>query len=89
MILESYLSKEQNLLSQEEYHEIKYNINELFERISFSNEAIETIIELLHFDKKNAFGRVQFVLLENIGQATINQVVDKTLIYKAFNDYLC
>lgn len=89
MILESYLSKEQNLLSQEEYHEIKYNINELFERISFSNEAIETIIELLHFDKKNAFGRVQFVLLENIGQATINQVVDKALIYKAFDDYQC
>lgn len=87
MILESYLSKEQNGLSQEEYQEIKYIINETFERISFSNEAIESIIEFLQFDKKNAFGEIQFVLLEKIGQATINQKIDKSLIYKAFEDY--
>ena len=87
MILESYLSKEQNGLTQEEYHEIKYIINETFERISFSNEAIETIVEFLQFDKKNAFGEIQFVLLEKIGQATINQKIDKSLIYKAFEDY--
>ncbi|MBP6074079.1 MAG: 3-dehydroquinate synthase [Flavobacterium sp.] len=87
MILESYLSKEQNGLSQEEYQEIKYIINETFERISFSNEAIETIIEFLQFDKKNAFGEIQFVLLEKIGHATINQKIDKSLIYKAFEDY--
>jgi 3-dehydroquinate synthase len=87
MILESYLSKEQNGLTQEEYQEIKYIINETFERISFSNEAIETIIEFLQFDKKNAFGEIQFVLLEKIGHATINQKIDKSLIYKAFEDY--
>ena len=87
MILESYLSKEQNGLSQEEYQEIKYIINETFERISFSNKAIETIIEFLQFDKKNAFGEIQFVLLEKIGHATINQNIDKSLIYKAFEDY--
>jgi len=87
MILESYLSKEQSGLSQEEYQEIKYIINETFERISFSNEAIETIVEFLQFDKKNAFGEIQFVLLEKIGHATINQKIDKSLIYKAFEDY--
>lgn len=87
MILESYLSKEQNGLTQAEYHEIKYIINETFERISFSKEAIEMIIEFLQFDKKNAFGEIQFVLLKKIGQATINQPVDKSLIYKAFDDY--
>ncbi|WP_396209063.1 3-dehydroquinate synthase [Flavobacterium sp.] len=89
MILESFLSKEQKLLSQEDYQEIKYIINELFERISFSNETIATIIDLLHFDKKNTFGEIQFVLLEKIGTATINRNVDKTLIYKAFEDYKC
>jgi 3-dehydroquinate synthase len=87
MILESYLSKEKKLLSQEEYQEIKYIINETFERISFSNEAIENIISLLQFDKKNAFGEILFVLLDKIGQATINQNIDKSLIYKAFEDY--
>jgi hypothetical protein len=63
--------------------------NELFERISFSNEAIATIIDLLHFDKKNTFGEIQFVLLEKIGKATINKNADKTLIYKAFEEYKC
>jgi 3-dehydroquinate synthase len=87
MILESYLSKEKKLLSQEEYQEIKYIINETFERISFSNEAIKNIISLLQFDKKNAFGEILFVLLDKIGQATINQNIDKSLIYKAFEDY--
>ena len=87
MILESYLSKEQNGLSQEEYQEIKYIINETFERISFSNKAIETIIEFLQFDKKNAFGEIQFKKKKKIGHATINQKIDKSLIYKAFEDY--
>lgn len=87
MILESYLSKEKGLLSNDEYQEIKYIINDVFERVSFSNEAIQKIIELLDYDKKNEFGTNQFVLLEGIGKSIINQTIDNSLIYKAFNDY--
>ena len=87
MILESYLSKEKGLLSNDEYQEIKYIINDVFERVSFSNEAIQKIIELLDYDKKNEFGTIQFVLLEGIGKSIINQTIDNSLIYKAFDDY--
>jgi 3-dehydroquinate synthase len=87
MILESYLSREMGLLNNDEYQEVKYIINDLFERILFTTESIEKIIDLLNFDKKNEFGKVQFVLLDGIGKSVINQTIDKSLIYKAFEDY--
>lgn len=88
MILESYISKEKGLLSNEEYHEIKYIINDIFEPIVFEATDIEKIIALLIFDKKNEFGKVQFALLDGIGRSKINQESDNELIYKAFEDYL-
>ena len=87
MILESYISREKELLTNEEYQEIKYIINDIFERVEFSQIDIEKIIELLIFDKKNEFGKVQFALLEGIGKIKINQESDNKLIYKAFEDY--
>ncbi len=87
MILESFISREKELLTNEEYQEIKYIINDIFERIEFSQIDIEKIIELLIFDKKNEFGKVQFALLDGIGKIKINQESDNKLIYKAFEDY--
>ena len=87
MILESYISREKGLLKNEEYQEIKYIINDIFERIEFTQNEIEKIIELLIFDKKNEFGKVQFALLDGIGKIKINQESDNELIYKAFEDY--
>ena len=88
MILESYLSREMGLLNNDEYQEVKYIINDLFESILFTTDSIEKIIDLLNFDKKNEFGKVQFVLLDGIGKSVINQTIDKSLIYKAFDDYI-
>lgn len=87
MILESYISKEKGLLNNAEYHEIKYIINDIFDRIDFSKLEIEKIIDLLIYDKKNEFGKVQFALLDGIGKIKINQEADNALIYKAFEDY--
>jgi 3-dehydroquinate synthase len=87
MILESYISKEKGLLTNEEYQEIKYIINDVFERIEFTQIDIKKIIKLLIFDKKNEFGKVQFALLDGIGKIKINQESDNELIYKAFKDY--
>lgn len=87
IILESYISKEKGLLTNEEFQEIKYIINDIFERSKFTQNDIEKIIELLIFDKKNEFGKVQFALLDGIGKIKINQELDNELIYKAFEDY--
>ena len=87
MILESFISREKELLTNEEYQEIKYIINDIFERIEFNENDINQIIELLIYDKKNEFGKVQFALLDGIGKIKINQEADNKLIFKAFEDY--
>jgi 3-dehydroquinate synthase len=88
MILESYISKEKNFLTHEEYQEIKYIINDIYERIEFDKNDMNQIIDLLIYDKKNEFGVVQFALLERIGKIKINQEVNNELIFSAFKDYL-
>ncbi|WP_313807467.1 3-dehydroquinate synthase [Flavobacterium sp.] len=87
MILESYLSLQKNLISNDEYQEIKYIISDIFEQVSFTREDIEKIIALLIHDKKNEFGKVQFALLDKIGNVKINQFIDNELIFSAFEDY--
>ncbi|MBD3724468.1 MAG: 3-dehydroquinate synthase [Flavobacteriaceae bacterium] len=87
MILESYISKEKGFITNDEYQEIKYILSDYFEKVEFTAHDIEKIIELLIFDKKNEFGKVQFALLDGIGKIKINQFCDNDLIIKAFNDY--
>lgn len=87
MILESHISMQQGLLSEEEYQEIKIVLLSVFDRISFTNKEIDAITELLIHDKKSEFGLPKFVLLTKIGEAVINKSVDKYLINNAFSDY--
>lgn len=87
MILESYISKEKQLLNEQEYQQIKQIIVSIFERIEFTLQDIDSIHELLIHDKKNEYGKVQFALLKGIGNCIINQFADKELIYKSFEDY--
>jgi 3-dehydroquinate synthase len=87
MILESYISKEKKLISENEYLEIKALINSLYEKVDFNDNDIQKIIDLLIFDKKNEFGTIQFALLDGIGKIKINQTSDNELIVKSFVDY--
>jgi len=87
MVLESYISMKKNLITETEYVEVKNLILSLYERVEFSANDIEKIIELLIYDKKNEFGIIQFVLLEGIGKSKINQTSDNELIKFSFDDY--
>ena len=87
IILESYLSWQKELLTKEEYIEIKYTLKNIFDTISFENVDLQPIMNFLIHDKKNEYGTIQFVLLDGIGKTKINQVVENELIYKAFEDY--
>lgn len=87
MILEAYLSWQKQLIAESDYIEIKSVITAIFERVSFSEKDIQDIIELLLHDKKNENGKVNFVLLESIGRATIDHNAENSLILKAFEDY--
>ena len=88
MILESHLSFQLNLISKEDFAEIKYIITDVFEKIQFEETDIRNILKLLVFDKKNEFGNVKFTLLNKIGESKINQKVDESMILLAFKYYL-
>jgi 3-dehydroquinate synthase len=87
MILESYVSMRKNLISAKEYSEIKTTINSIYETVTFEENDLNPILELLIHDKKNEYGTIKFVLLDGIGKITINQEVDNELITAAFLDY--
>ena len=87
MILESYISWQKKLLSEEEYLEIKNSINAIYEIIVFDENDIQPILDLLIHDKKNEYGKIQFALLDGIGNIKINQEVENELIIKSFDDY--
>ena len=87
MILESYISLEKKLISQEEYNQIKTTIKTIYDDVVFEEKDIEPIMELLIHDKKNEYGNIQFALIDGIGKIKINQSVENELILKAFEDY--
>lgn len=87
MILESFISLDRNLINQEEYIQIKSAIKSIYDDISFNEEDIDPILNLLIHDKKNEFGTIQFALIEGIGKIKINQLVENEIILAAFQDY--
>jgi 3-dehydroquinate synthase len=87
MILESYISLHKNLISEAEYIQIKSVVKTIYDDITFEENDIQPILDLLIHDKKNEFGTIQFALIEGIGAIKINQLVENELILSAFQDY--
>ena len=87
MILESYLSLQKDLLKPEEYHQIKTTLQSLFPPVTFTENDIKHVIELLIHDKKNEHGTVQYALLNGIGATKINQLTEDEWIINSFADY--
>ncbi|CEN46518.1 3-dehydroquinate synthase [Capnocytophaga canis] len=87
MILATYLSSELLYFPKEKALEIKNVFNQYFEKHTFKKEEIDQIIDLLKFDKKNSYGNINFVLLEQISQPKLDCKVSNELIYKAFEYY--
>jgi 3-dehydroquinate synthase len=87
MILESYISWQKKLITAAEYIEIKNAINAIFEKIVFEESDLQPILNLLIHDKKNEYGKIQFALLDGIGNTKLDQEVENELIIKSFIDY--
>jgi 3-dehydroquinate synthase len=87
MILESYISWQQKLISEIEYRQIKLTIKSIYDDVQIDENDLRPIMELLIHDKKNEFGAIQFALINGIGCVKINQLVENELIINAFADY--
>jgi len=88
MILEAYLSHEMRGLSKLSVDEIKKGFLKYFDKVSFTKDDIDVILQLLKYDKKNSYGNVNFVLLQEIGNAVTDIRIPEELFQKAFAYYM-
>ncbi|MDT0607473.1 3-dehydroquinate synthase [Croceitalea rosinachiae] len=88
MILEGYLSHQLTGMSRIELEEIKKVFLNNYDKVSFTQEDINIIIDLLKHDKKNSHGNINFVLLEEIGSAITDVKVPFNLFKEAFAYYI-
>lgn len=81
----AYISHKRELLSAEEFFEIR-DMNVGFDLpISFSGLDTEKIIETTKSDKKMEAGKIKFVLLKSIGRAYIDKTVTDDEMRDALN----
>ena len=60
---------------------------DIFPKIFFAEKDINEIINLLNHDKKNFDGRINFVLLKEIGKPEVDMQVPTNTIKKGFDFY--
>jgi 3-dehydroquinate synthase len=88
MITEGYLSHKLIGLSLSELYEIKNVFFKHYDKVVFSKDDITQILALLKYDKKNSHGSVNFVLLNNIGETSIDLEIPPELFPEAFAYYM-
>ena len=76
MVAESYFAKKENLLTEDNFQEIKTVLNNKF--VNYFNFKIEpkAILKLMLSDKKNTKDSINFSLPQKIGEVTINHEID-------------
>ena len=87
MILETYISHKLLSFPKNKLDDIKATILNIFPKVKFDEVDYVEIISLLRFDKKNHYGKVNFVLLHDIGNPKLDCQVENELIEEAFNFY--
>ena len=79
MIVASYLSKQENLLSEKQYNKV-INLIKIFDLPALNDLNIKKIMALIDSDKKNIGNELNYILLKNIGEAIIQKKYNKKLI---------
>lgn len=87
MILEAYISSKTTGLPEISLKTIKKTVLHSFEKINFQASDLAPIMKLLEHDKKNTHGKINFVLLNEIGKPEIDCQVENKLILEAFDYY--
>lgn len=88
MLLETFISSELIKFPENKLENLKKVIANMYGKEEFSSEDISEIKQLTRFDKKNEGGKINFVLLEDIGKPVIDRQVPDDLINRAFDYYL-
>lgn len=84
----AHISYMHNLISKEEYLEVRDMFVPFHLPITIDNFSIEEIIENTKSDKKNTEGTLKFILLKKIGEAIIDTSVSVKDMEKALKELL-
>ncbi|MDX1471545.1 MAG: 3-dehydroquinate synthase, partial [Flavobacteriaceae bacterium] len=87
MILETFISTKLLNFPKSALEEVTETFTANYPLIPIQTPAQNAIINLMKFDKKNEGGRINFVLLEQIGKPKIDCQVENQLIKEAFHYY--
>lgn len=82
----AYISWKRNLLSKEEYYEIRDMFVPFNLPISIENIDPKEILRLTSSDKKAEGGHIKFILLKKVGKAMIDTSVSKEEILAGINE---
>lgn len=86
IVAAAYISWKKELLSMDEYYEIRDMFVPFYLPISVDNVNPEEILKLTKSDKKMEAGKIKFVLLKKIGKAILDTSVTDEEIIAAINE---
>ena len=87
MVLEGYLSHKLLGLPKATLQDIKSTFLDRYEQVDVSQKDISSIVKLMKYDKKNTHGKVNFVLLKDIGVPEVDVEIPAELFAEAFAYY--
>jgi 3-dehydroquinate synthase len=87
IVLASHISSKLFGFSSKKLNNIKSHILSIYNKVLFDKNDIDKITKLLVHDKKNSHGKINFVLIKDIGKPVYDIEVDNNLILKAFKYY--
>lgn len=85
LISELYMSARKTALPTDRMHQTVRFIRENYGTINITCDDYPTLIELMHHDKKNTSGIINFTLLGNVGDIRINQTANEEEIKEALD----
>lgn len=87
MLMESYISSRILDLSPQRVQEISRRLLGLYSRVEISQQEWKQILDLLKYDKKNKGGRINFVLLRDIADPSLDCEVTPEILEDAYQYY--
>ena len=85
LISELYMSARKTAFSTDRMHQTVRFIRENYGTINITCDDYPTLLELMHHDKKNTSGIINFTLLGNVGDIRINQTANEEEIKEALD----
>jgi len=88
MMVAANISMRMGFITKNEVHNQENILKKYNLPVQLENIDVNSILEAIKMDKKNANGKVKWVLLESIGKAIISQDVKEKMVIESINDIL-